>query len=145
MDMNLYYIQIKNVKLVIYFIASTILLSIVPVVKVWVPSFFTQLKASGNTVISKVMVVQTGQLIFYNTLVQDPVGVFYTIQKWNLHNFKNSLHRFLLYFLLAAKHAFNCVKMVVQTGKVVLTSFWLVPGERWDSLSQWNRSNVWRI
>ena len=89
MDVNLYYIQIKNVKLVIYFIASTILLSIVPVVKVWVPSFFTQLKASGNTVISKVMVVQTGQLIFYDTLVQDHVGDFYTISEMKFIQFQN--------------------------------------------------------
>ena len=53
----------------------------VPPEKVFVQLFFTQFKASENAVILMMVVVQTGQLIFYETLVQDRVGVFYTIQK----------------------------------------------------------------
>ena len=53
----------------------------VPPEKVFVQLFFTQFKASENAVILMMVVVLTGQLIFYDTLVQDPVGVFYTIQK----------------------------------------------------------------
>ena len=52
-----------------------------PPEKVFVQLFFTQFKASENAVILMMVVVQTGQLIFYNTLVQHPVGDFYTIQK----------------------------------------------------------------
>ena len=63
----------------------------VPPEKVFVQLFFTQFKASENAVILMMVVVQTGQLISYDTLIQDPVRVFYTIQKWNLHNFKTSL------------------------------------------------------
>ena len=53
----------------------------IPPEKVFVQLFFTQFKASENAVILMMVVVQTGQLISYDTLIQDPVRVFYTIQK----------------------------------------------------------------
>ena len=80
-------------------------MSYVPPEKVFVQLFFTQFKASENAVILMMVVVQTGQLIFYETLVQDRVGVFYTIQKWNLHNFKTSLQEF---FSNSKRHIQSC-------------------------------------
>ena len=50
------------------------------------------------------VVVQTGQLIFYNTLVQDPGGGFYTISEMKFIQFQN----FLQVLLVPTKHAFNC-------------------------------------
>ena len=53
----------------------------------FVQSFFTQFqfKASENTVIVKVVVVQTGQPDFYSTLVRALVGAFYTIDLGQVH------------------------------------------------------------
>ena len=55
----------------------------------FVQLFFTQFKASENTVILIMVVVQTGQLIFHDTFVQDPVGDFYTISAMKFTQFQN--------------------------------------------------------
>ena len=62
---------------------------LVPPEKVFVQLFFTQIKASENALILMMVVVQTGQLIFYDTLVQDPVGGFYTISEMKFTQFQN--------------------------------------------------------